>query len=249
MRRVLLAAAVGITVLAMAGSGMALERTKTLAQVGDVDRDAAPWGSVDFCTLSYYNYCSGWVYVWSGWSPSDVIGIEIHTAECGPKALECRTLAAAWIYMVDSYPTYGFTAAGGCARWGDQPGHLGEVTYLEDPHEWYTGWNLVDMANCHIGEDGYTIVHWVNAGPMATYTDARPLNCNPGDGSPPCMTCPQPWRSWYFGTLDYQFSGSPFYAGYYFPTGNDLFWDIIVSCIGPTAVQPSSWGNIKAIYN
>jgi hypothetical protein len=251
LRKVILAAAVGLLAVSVAGNGLALERNKTLTRFTAGDRDPGPWGAQTYCTVGYYNYCAGWVYVWSGWSPSDVVGVEFNAEDCpgygGPD--ECRTFAFAWIYIWDSYPTYGFTASAGCARQDVVHGHLGEITHLEPPHEWYPGWALVDLGGCHVGPNGIVIMHWDYGQYPSFPTDARPLNCNPGDGSPPCMTCPQPHHTYYYGSLATgNFSGSPFMAGVYFPSGNDWMLDVIWVCVGPTAVEPSSWGNIKSMY-
>lgn len=249
MRKSFIAAIVVGTVIALAGSGWALDRPHTLTQIGpNADRGPSPWGSVDFCTLSYYNFCAGWIYVWSGWTASDVIGIEFDPGVCGPPEL-CRTVLGAWVYFLDAYPSYGFTASVGTAKWGNQPGHLGVITSLNDPQEWYDGWNFADLHDGHVGDGGIIFVHFDNPGPMAYVTEALPLMCNPDDPRPACQTCPQPATSYYYGQLATgNFSGSSFYAGIYFPSANDLIMDIIVSCIGPTAVEPSSWGSIKAMY-
>jgi hypothetical protein len=250
MRKMLLAAAVGLIAVSVAGNGLALERTKTLTQIGDNgDRGPGPWGANDGCTLSYYNFCAGWIYVWSGWTASDVIGIEFDPEACGPKPNECATVLGAWVYFLDAYPTYGFTASVGTGKWGNQPGHLGKITSLGDPQEWYDGWNFVDLHNAHVGGGGILFIHFDNPGPLAYTTEALPLMCNPDPPRPACQTCPQPASSYYYGSLSTgNFSGSQFYAGVYFPSANDLITDIIVTCIGPTAVEPSSWGNIKAMY-
>jgi hypothetical protein len=247
MRKMLLAAAVCMLAVSVAGNGFALDRAKTLTQIGDESRDPSPWGSTDYCTLSYYNTCTGWIYVWGGWSVSDVVGVAFDPASCPPKADECATLLGAWFYFRNTYPTYGYTAAVGCATQGSVPSHLGAVTYLSDPQEWIERWNWVDLANCHVGGGGVAIIHFTATGPLSMATEALPLSC--GGGSKICQTCPQPANSYYYGSLATgNFSGSSFYAGVYNPSATDILMDIVVACVGPTAVESSSWGNLKAMY-
>lgn len=249
LKKTLMMAVVALIAVSVSSTGYALEKTKTLSQVPEtIDRDPGPWGATDYCTLSYYNICAGWIYVWSGWSPSDVAGIEVNPSECPPKAEECASVLGAWVFFLDGYPSYGFTASGAAFKQGDQPGHLGKATHLGAPAEYYDGWNFIDLNNAHVRGGGVVAVHFENPGTLSLVTDGRPQACTNG-----CLQgCPLPARSYYYGSLATgNFSGSPFNATA--PSGNtsdtDLLIDVIVCCLGPTAVEPSSWGSIKAMYD
>jgi hypothetical protein len=247
LRKMLLAAAVAMVAVSVASAGYALEANKTLTQVNDnMDREPGPWGSQDYCTLTYYNFCAGWVYVWAGWSPSDVVGVEFDPGTCPPKAAECAQLAGAWLYFFDTYPTYGFTAGTGAAKTGDQPGHLGKVTQLSDAHEWYSGWNFADTAGAHVARGGVFFVHFENAGPIGWMSDGSPQACANGCD----QTCPSlPSHSYYYGLLSSgSFSGSSFYTGSLFPAANEMVADIVVCCFGPTAIEDSNWGSLKNMF-
>ena len=65
-----LLAVVGL--LTVATSSPALPGTPTAAQLDD-DRAGGPWGASGYCTLNFYNFCQGWVYVWDGWTTNDAV--------------------------------------------------------------------------------------------------------------------------------------------------------------------------------
>jgi hypothetical protein len=47
-----------------------LERASVRAD--GLERD--DWSAAQTCTVRYYNNCTGWVWVWSGWSPGERLG-------------------------------------------------------------------------------------------------------------------------------------------------------------------------------
>jgi hypothetical protein len=57
--------------LVVASASFALE--KTAVRHADIEREN--WGAATTCTVAYYNFCTGWLWVWSGWSPNDVVGV------------------------------------------------------------------------------------------------------------------------------------------------------------------------------
>ena len=58
--------------LVFAASGRALEKT-----VARMPHDTRPdnWSVGTTCSVRYYNFCTGWVWVWSGWGEGDVFGV------------------------------------------------------------------------------------------------------------------------------------------------------------------------------
>jgi hypothetical protein len=263
LRKTLLTAAVALLAISVAGTGHAINKTKTLMQVPeDMERDPGPWGATDYCTLSYYNFCAGWIYVWSPWSASDVIGVDIDPNRpgvdpngqplgCPPKAEECASVAGVWFQMRNAFPSYGYTASVHCYKHGEQPGHLGKPTFWGQPQEWLEGWNFVDLNNCHIRGGGVIAIHFENPGPLSPATDARTLACTNGcfDAGHTPWPCPGVGYSYYYGTIATgNFSGSPIYSTGVNSSYCDWLMDVIVCCMGPTAVEPSSWGSIKTMY-
>ena len=71
MRKYFLTAFVLAASLMVATSGLALE--KTAVRMNDTVRPG-DWNAGTSCTVQYYNTCTGWLWVWSGWSPGDVLG-------------------------------------------------------------------------------------------------------------------------------------------------------------------------------
>jgi len=64
-----------IAVFAFTTTGSALE--KTSARLDGSDRDIWRAGTVT-CSIVYYNTCTGWIWVWSGWSPTDRFGVHFY---------------------------------------------------------------------------------------------------------------------------------------------------------------------------
>jgi hypothetical protein len=244
MRKMLQAAVALALVAGLASTAVAMNKTHSLIQAPDgMDRTYAPWAATVYCTLTYYNYWGGWIYVWSGWSPSDVIGLEYDLADCPPASDECTAIAGMWMYLLDAYPSYGFTAAVHLYRAGDQAGHLGAPIYWGEPQEWYDVWNLVIFLELYHAV--ILALHFENPGTLAVTTEATADMCLPPSGDPPCLSCPQPAYSYYYGSAATgNFSGSTFLSA----NPNDLLFDAIIACVGPTAVEPSTWGGVKTMY-
>src|SRR5687768_7163441 len=50
--------------------------------------DGSEWrGGPTSCSIRYYNICTGWVWVWSGWAPQDRVGVHFETC-CQPGAVQ-----------------------------------------------------------------------------------------------------------------------------------------------------------------
>ncbi|MGQ0720610.1 MAG: hypothetical protein ACT4PE_03425 [Candidatus Eiseniibacteriota bacterium] len=99
-----------LTALAVVGGVMlttpasALEKaSRSLIDDGRGD-DWGAWASV---TLRYFNTCTGWLWVWSGWANGEALGVCVDG--CGP-APGPTNLAATWALTFTPQPSgYGFT--------------------------------------------------------------------------------------------------------------------------------------------
>ena len=70
-------------------------------------REHGDWSSGASCSVSYFNSCTGWIWVWSGWSPTDRVGMTIDTC-CPPGVFEYLTTTN--LYAWNGAPSgYGFT--------------------------------------------------------------------------------------------------------------------------------------------
>ena len=60
------------------------------------------------CTVLYYNTCTGWLWVWSGWAANSVIGTVYDTC-CDPATQETFVTGTYLAYWTGAPPGYGFT--------------------------------------------------------------------------------------------------------------------------------------------
>jgi hypothetical protein len=62
------------------------------------------------CSIVYYNLCSGWLWVWSGWEPGDEVGVVFDLpADCGALPNEVCTNTEFWWYWRYTSPGWGYT--------------------------------------------------------------------------------------------------------------------------------------------
>jgi hypothetical protein len=246
------APAIVLALLGSATAASAWTSPVTLRPLGpDAFTPPQPWGTSDYCFLSYYNVCSGWVYGCDGSASGDVVGLEFKTEDCADGIGACTRILRAWIYLCDLGPAYEPTCTtAGIARQGDQPGHLGEIVSVPYcPPRWYEGWNIVTFdPPVTVDGGGIFYLTWDRDPHPRAVVDARPMNCSPNEGG--CMSdCPAPARSYRYGNIATgSFSGSQFYYGVYYESACDLLVRVVVSCAGPTAVEGRSWGRVKALY-
>ncbi len=91
-----------LCLLLLAAPLFALERAAV--PIGDRDFDES-WAAGTTCTVSYYNTCTGWLWTWSGWSATDVIG-QVFDPCCSENAMLAATTVYAW---TGARSDYGFT--------------------------------------------------------------------------------------------------------------------------------------------
>ncbi len=60
--------------LGLAGPADALQREAV--PVPD-DLGESDWAAASTCATTYYNICTGWVWIWDGWETGDVVGITL----------------------------------------------------------------------------------------------------------------------------------------------------------------------------
>jgi len=240
MRRFFVTAFVLSAVLALAASGFALERVSR--RVSD-DARAGDWAARCTCSIIYYNFCTGWMWLFSFDEPVS-IGVCFHAC-CGwPPGPEWGgALGSSWHYFATSgVAGYGFTGtvdvvaadANGCP--------VGAPIASQNllPVAGWNGllWGAVVPVK-FIVRFGTAVV------PNYAYVTDHPLAGPTGPTA--CGTCYPTTRvnhSFLYTYGPYVFCpGSTFFDGL---CEAQLYWDSLLSCC--VGVEPQSWGRIKSLY-
>ncbi|NNE43619.1 MAG: hypothetical protein HKN12_05385, partial [Gemmatimonadetes bacterium] len=118
-----------------ATSALALEKT-SMKMTEDRGDD---WGATNTVSIAYYNNCTGWGWVWSGWSPGESFGVCYDAGSAG-----C-TLNTTWALTFSPAPSgYGFTGTIQVEDACDCSGSvLASQPYLGGPSGWNaTAWGV-----------------------------------------------------------------------------------------------------------
>jgi hypothetical protein len=222
----------------LATSAFALE--KTSARMIDRGDD---WNASTTGTIRYYNICTGWVWVWSGWADGETMGTNFDS--CGGLTY----LNASWALTFSGVPSgYGFTgtisAIGGqnCAS-----PVLASQPYLPPVA---AGWNATLWGGLPVPSSFSVLISWAAPTGFTNSTGLASDHPFAGPTGPTsCGTCFPTTRA----------SQSRYYGvgGAYCPSGTtltdglcDIEWalDVNVKCTPPISVEQESWGSIKNLY-
>ncbi len=237
MRTRHLAAVVLAASLVLSCPAHALERTAARL---DADR-ADNWNAGATITLRYYNACTGWIWILSGFAASDQFGVWFEGAFC-PWPPE---VSASWHYVYTGPPSgYGFTGSIALSAADANACPVG-VPIETQPFLPVTGWNVHAWVGSPMPDD--FLIHVTlgagNGTPLAMATDhPAPV----GGGPAACGTCYPTSRvnhSFYYGP------GGACPGSVFFNDGTcdaQLLWDCDLVCY--KAVEPQSWGSIKSLY-
>jgi hypothetical protein len=230
--------------LAAPSSGLALEKTAARVRGGDVD---GGWRAATSCSVAYYNICTGWVWVWNGWSPGDRFGVTFDTC-CGVNA--STKVTSLGIYVWTGAPP-GYSLTGTLAIYDVDTDRCptGAPLYSQ-PWLPPTGYPTIALPGGGVDIPGTSFaVVFTNsmapATPLAMTTDHPAVGMT---GPQACGTCYPTTRvnhSFYWGTASTAVCpGSPFDDGV---CNAELWFDAQMNCT-TTAVEPTSWGALKALY-
>jgi hypothetical protein len=238
MRKYFLTAFVLAAMLVFTTSGLALE--KSVARMTDDTR--GDWNAGTTCSVAYYNTCQGWVWVWSGWSPNDRLGVCFENC-CLPNH---GFVMSNWTYVWTAAPGgYGYT---GTVATFDADANCCPV---EPPLEAQaflpvSGWNQY-LWNSKISGDRFVVAATV--GPASGNPTVFPTD-HPAagpTGSAACGTCypldRNPYTYYYGTSISPLCPGSPLNDGV---CDAALFFDAQMSCV--VSVEEASWGSIKNLY-
>jgi len=243
--RVILATAL-IAVFALAAPGAALE--KSAARITDTEHDNA-WRGTSTCSIVYYNICTGWIWVWSGWSPNDILGVTFDSC-CA--AGNSTAVDGGFIYFTTGAPAgYGFTGSVDLQDANNSTGCPEGAVIATQALLPISGWNQITYngggAGAVVPDASFAMSLTMGAGvnnPAAAASDHPAAGPT---GAPACGSCYPTTRvihSFYLGT-----TASPLCPGSALNDGvcdAQLLWDVQATCT--TAVDASSWGDIKALY-
>ncbi len=217
-------------------SAFALERS---AESVDPE-DSSDWFAGTTCSVVYYNFCTGWVFNWSGWEDGDVIGNVVPS--CCPSGGE---LVGSNLRIREGAPSgYGFT---------------GSISvYAADANDCPTGAPIASQP--FLPTSGWQPVIWgvnVPSRYIVTVTHAgvaptrhRTDHPSPGPTGPEaCGTCyptNRETRSFYYGT-----ASSPLCPGSPFDDAEsicnaELMWEHAMTC--PVSIDDTTFGKVKSLY-
>jgi hypothetical protein len=238
LRSLFVTALLGVVVAAPA---FALE--KRSAQLTNTDR-ADVWRGGSSCSLVYYNTCTGWIWIWSGWGPNDRVGVAFDS--CCPVD-RTTGVGTTWAYFWSGAPGgYGFT---GTIDVFDADGNLcpAGVSIASQPFLPITGWNSWNFGGASTPDGSFSLVATFgssSSNPAAIVTD------HPDDVPPDpeacgfCFPLDRANHSFYWGT-----AASPLCPGSALNDGvcdAQFLWDVQVACT--VSVEDDTWASIKALY-
>lgn len=206
-----------------------------------VDDDRA-WSAGGSFSISYYNFCNGWVWIWEDWGPNDVFGVAYDFSHW----IELRST---WWFFGAGVPAgYGFTGTidvnfvdgNDCAAHGP----IASQTFLPT-----TGWNIISWGSgVYVGSSPFSIT--MKFGPGTEINEAAVWTDHPAagpTGPQACGTCypnPRENHSFYYGTASSPLCpGSPLNDG----TCDSEFLQSS-SLSGAISVEEHSWSSLKSLY-
>jgi hypothetical protein len=226
-----------LVVFSLPTTAAALERT--LARSPD-ERDWA--ASSALCTLTYYNECTGWVWVWSGWDPHERIGVVFEP--CCSNAV----LVSSSLYVWTSAPTgYGFTGVltiheaddAGCAV---EPALLGDI-FMPRSDGWQTFVTNLPTPSRYLlsVEFGGT-----SGTPIALGSDHPAAGPTGPTACGFCYPSNRTTHSFRYGTREAPpCPGLPLFDGV---CNAEFLWTATFDCGPSFAIESRSWAAVKALY-
>jgi hypothetical protein len=226
----------------VASPAAALEKTRVRL---DDDSHGDAWRGASTCSIIYYNTCTGWIYGWSDWSPSDIVGVAFDTC-CSPP--DETGIGTTWVYFTVGSPAgYGFT--GTMEVWDANADCPTGTSLASQAFLPASGWNAVDFGGTQVPDDTFALTTTFGpsmANPAEIATD-HPAAVAPE--APACGTCYPVSRvnhTFYWGTSSsIACPGSALNDGV---CDAQLIWDVTVTCTPPTPVQQTTWGQVKNLY-
>lgn len=235
MRRYLTISLVLTAALFLATPGVALEKMSVRA----LDDSRGEWNNATTVTLAYYNYCTGWIWIWGGWSPGDLTGECFDVCPNGgliSNMLRTRTAAPSG---------YGFTGTMSIMSADANCCPTGVVA--SQPWLPLDGWNLYTW-NVPIPPKIIVMLQWAAPSGFTALSRLGSDHPAPGPTGPAaCGMCYPTTRvvhSYYYGV-----AGATLCPGSVNNDGVcDIEWLIDLQLKCSIGVEENTWGSIKNIY-
>jgi hypothetical protein len=237
-----LVAAVLLTAL-IAAPSFALEKQTRRFTASD---HAESWRSASSCQITYYNYCTGWVWIWSGWTAGDRFGVTF-TSCCAP-GNDVTSVGSANVYFFSgSPPGYGFTGTMDLLDADANECPTG-AALATSPFLPISGWNTYDFGNVVVPHSRFSIVLTMGPGdsnPAAVESDHPAAGPTGPAACGSCFPNTRTNHSYYWGT-----QATPICPGTSLNDGvcdAQLIFDVVVAC-DTSPVEPTTWGALKNLY-
>ena len=203
--------------------------------------DNRAWQAGTSITISYYNVCNGWVWIWDGWEPNDVIGV-FYDFRFGTR------LSGNWWFFGNGSPAgYGFTGtvsvssmdSNGCPV----PAPVASQSFLPN-----SAWNFINWSPAVLipGFD-YAITFEFGPGtanPAEVWTDHPAAGPTGAQACGTCYPMSRFNRSWYLGTANSPLCpGSPFADSV---CDAQLLQNAQID--GVISVEQRTWSSLKSLY-
>lgn len=226
----------GLMTLSLSSPSAALEKTAARA----VDDDRA-WQAGSSVSVAYYNLCNGWVWIWEGWEPNDIIGVAYDF-------VWATELNSNWWYFGTGAPAgYGFTGTIEVNFVDNNycPVHVPLASQSFLP---VTGWNAVVWSpGVYVGSSRFSVTLEFGSGvanPAAAWTDHPAAGPTGPQACGTCYPSPRENHSFYFGTETSPLCpGSPLNDGV---CDAQFIQDAQFTSI--VAVDEQSWSSVKSLY-
>jgi hypothetical protein len=225
--------------LILAPPSHALE--KTTARISDAIHDS--WDGAATCTVSYYNVCTGWIWVWDLWQDSDRFGVCF--TRCCPAGHGSAQLQTVSVYVYDgTIPGYGYTATLDVWPADENECPVG-LPIATQPFQVTSGW-LTHSIGVEI-PSSFVVTLTLGTNVPCTQAYATDHPAFGPTGPQPCGTCFASTRmahSYYYGTPT-----SPLCPGEPFNDhvcDAELIWAAGLSC--EIDIDETSWSHVKALY-
>ena len=215
---------------------LALE--KTLAHGVEARGD---WNAgTSSCSVGYYNICTGYIWVWSGWAANSVLGTAYDTC-CSP-AIIPRVTATYFYYRTGAPASYGFTATAAImvVDGNDCPTGVLESQAILPA----SGWNFLLWGTVAV-PTRFAQVHTI-ADANGYGTPVTVASDGAGGACGVCFPTTRTTNSYTWGT-----TGSPLCPGSAMNDGAcNVEWltSAILYCGPCCSVQDGSWSSIKNLY-
>jgi hypothetical protein len=235
MRKFFVSAFVLVAICAFATSSFALQKSQARFTGDEIDN----WAAQVTCTVHYYNICTGWVWVWSGFADGETPGTVFDNC-CGNDG----ALTGSFQYFpTGAPPAYGFTGSAQVNTVTGTVPHnealvwppVAQIPYLPAGAGWeYIAWGVSVPSRFAVS---YTIADANAYGtPVAMYSDG-PFGCGN------CFPTNRTTNSYNFGIGGTLVPGIALFDGACY-----VEWLSAVSLKCPVAVEDESWGSIKNLY-